>query len=116
MTDVGKGEKMSFEDVVELIFVKISEAIAKAGSGVIPEDLLGPLNKSLDQAVDVLSGAGEQVLKSGTDILEGGTDAGKAVGEKATEAGKAITEGASKALEDIGGIFKKKEKTEETEE
>ena len=43
MQDIGKGddENMSFEDVVELIFVKISEAIATVGSGVIPDDLLG---------------------------------------------------------------------------
>jgi hypothetical protein len=105
MKDVGKGEKMSFEEIVELIFVKISEAIAKAGSDVIPEELLGPLNQSLKEAVDVIGGAGEQFFNIGEGIFEGGTDAGES-----------IREGASKTLEDIGGLFKKKEKPQEPAE
>lgn len=112
MTDVGKGEKMSFEDVVQLVFVKISEAITKVGSGVIPDDLLGSLEGSLSGAVDIIGKAGSGIIEGGGDLIKGGTDAGKAVTETATDAGKAITEGASKTIEGIGNIFGKK-KTEE---
>lgn len=94
MTDVGKGEKMEFADIIELVFIKISEAIAGAGKGVIPEDLLGSLNSSIDGAVKVIGSAGEQILQTGSGILEGGADAGRA-----------ITESASKTLEGIGNIF-----------
>lgn len=108
LTDVGKGEKMTFEEVVELVFVKITEAITKAGSGVIPEDLLGSLKGSLSGAAEILGKAGGDILGAGTGILHGGTDVGKSATETATEAGKAITEGATKTIEDIGSIFGKK--------
>lgn len=112
LTDVGKGEKMSFEQIVELVFVKITEAIAQVGSGVIPDDLLGSLKGSLSGAVDVIGKTGSNILESGSNVLKGGADAGKAAADSAAEAGKAITESATKTIENIGGIFGKK-KTEE---
>ncbi len=112
LKDVGKGEKMTFDEVVALVFVKITEAIAKAGSGIIPGDLLGSLESSLRGAVDIIGKAGAGIFETGGGILKGGADAGKSVTDTASEAGKAITEGATKTLEGIGDIFGRK-KTEE---
>lgn len=81
-SDIGGAKKTTLADFVGKIFMEISGAIAAQGAGIIPADMVGPIN-------DSLSGIG----KTGEEIL------------KSTGTDKEI----QKATEGLKGLFKKKE-------
>jgi hypothetical protein len=82
-SDIGGTKKTTLADFVGKIFLEISGAIAAQGAGIIPSDVLGSVNQSL-----------ESVSKTGEEILKTGQQAGKEI-EKTTE--------------QLKGLFKKKE-------
>ncbi len=96
MTNLGGDDKLSTSRLVSTILLAISKAIAEKGTGILPDDIIGPLNTTLGQ-LDELS---ETLLKEGRDILKTGGDI-KEIGEDLGEGVKDITEG-------IGGLLKQK--------
>ncbi|MDD5135256.1 MAG: hypothetical protein PHP01_07590 [Phycisphaerae bacterium] len=83
-SDIGGAKKTTLADFTGKIFTEIAAAVATQGAGIIPADVLGSVNQSL-----------ESVNKAGEEILKTGQQAGEEI-EKATES--------------LKGLFKKKEK------
>lgn len=82
LSDIG-GKKTSLGEVTGKIFTAISAAIASQGAGIIPDNMIGSINDSL-----------EGIDKAGEEIIKTGEQAGKEI-EKATEG--------------LKGLFQKKE-------
>jgi hypothetical protein len=99
LKDLGKNDKMTLAEMSELIFTKITEAIAQAGSGIIPSELTGALSNTLNGAVGLIGDTLEGVMSN---------DVGKSI----EDAGKALGEESGKLLEGFGGLLggKKEEK------
>jgi len=55
------GKKTTLADVVGKVFAEIANAIATQGSGIIPSDMLGPIQENIGQV-------GEKILKAGESI------------------------------------------------
>ncbi len=96
MTNLGGDDKLSTSRLVSTILLAISKAIAEKGAGVLPDDIIGPLNSTLSQ-LDELS---KTLLKEGQDILKTGGDIGKGA--------KDLGEGVKDITEGIGGLLKPK--------
>jgi len=62
-SDMG-GKKKTLADVVGRIFKEIANAIATQGAGIIPGDVLGPIQENIGEA-------GKEILKVGEDIQKG---------------------------------------------
>ena len=82
-SDIGGAKKTTLAAFVGKIFLEISGAIAAQGADIIPADVLGSVNQSL-----------ESINQTGEEILKTGEQAGKEI-EKATEG--------------LKGLFQKKE-------
>jgi len=96
MTNLGGDNKLGTAQLVSTIMLAISKGIAEKGAGVLPDDIIGPLNTTLsqlDELSQTLLKEGQDILKTGEDIKEIGEDLGKEV--------KDITEG-------IEGLIKPK--------
>jgi len=68
MTNLGEDNKLDTAQLVSKILVAITTGIAKEGAGVLPDDVIGPLNTSLKQL--------EQLSQS---LLKGSDDFGNEV-------------------------------------
>ncbi|MBA7693720.1 hypothetical protein ES703_102309 [subsurface metagenome] len=100
MTDLGGDNKLSTPQLVMVILVAISKGIAQQGAGVLPDDIIGPLNISLSQ-LDQLS---QTLLKEGQEILKTGGDIGKEAKEIGEDLGKEVKD----ITEGIKGLLKPK--------
>ncbi|MGB8225805.1 MAG: hypothetical protein WCE45_02900, partial [Sedimentisphaerales bacterium] len=58
------GKKTTIADAVGKIFTEISAAIAAQGAGIIPGDVLGPIQDGVGEA-------SKEILKVGEDIQKG---------------------------------------------
>ncbi len=87
MTDLGGDNKMDIAELSGKILMAIAKGIAEKGAGLLPDNIIGPLNDQLTQ----LGEMSKTLLKEGDKILDEGKDLGKD-----------ITEG-------IKGLFKPKE-------
>jgi hypothetical protein len=81
LSDIG-GKETTLDETVGKIFKEISAAIAAKGTGIIPDDMLGSINGSLES----LGKTGEELMKT------------------TGEAGKEV----EKAAEGLKGLFQKK--------
>jgi hypothetical protein len=77
MKDLGSDGKMTTSALVSKIIVAISAGIAENGAGLIPDDIIKPLNGTLKN-LGQLSG---QLLKESKDVSEGLLKTGKGLGE-----------------------------------
>ena len=87
MTDLGGDNKMDIAELSGKILMAIARGIAEKGAGLLPDNIIGPLNDQLKE----LGEMSKTLLKEGDKILDQGKDLGKDV-----------TEG-------IKGLFKPKE-------
>lgn len=62
LSDIG-GKKTTFADAVGKIFTEISAAIAAQGAGIIPGDVLGPIQGGIGEASKELLNVGENLQK-----------------------------------------------------
>jgi len=76
MTDLGSDNKLNTAALAGKVLVAIANAIAQQGSGVLPEQMLGPLTSELSR-LKALSG----VIDKGSELLEGTKDLRKEVTE-----------------------------------
>ena len=110
MTDLGNDNDLDTVALTRIILLAIAGGIARQGGDILPDEMLGSLVSEL-QNVGALSGVivdtGTKILKAGTDIGIGTTEAGKDVGTEVIKGvediGKGITEG-------LQGLLKSKEK------
>lgn len=100
MTDLGGDNKLSTSRLVSTILLAISKGIAEKGAGVLPDDIIGPLNTTLSQ-LDELS---QTLLKEGQDILKTGEDISKEAKEIGEDLGKEVKD----ITEGIEGLIKPK--------
>lgn len=91
--DIGREKKMDIAKITELVIMKITEAIADQGSGIIPADLVNSLQ-------NILEVNGEFILEKSKELLKS-TDGIR----KSTEEVKDKTK---ETLESIGNLFKSK--------
>ena len=91
MTDLGKEKNLDIAGFVHKIFTSIVEGIAKAGSNILPDDMLGSLSEQ-----------GKALVESSKKALEKGSDIGKDLLESTKDLGEGLTEG-------LKGLFKKKD-------
>ncbi len=68
-SDIG-GEKKSLADVIGAVFTKLSKEIVAQGSGILPKDMVGPIQENIGQA-------GEQILKASGSIVKDTNEASK---------------------------------------
>lgn len=61
ISNIGTDKKTTLAEVVGRIFTEIANAIATEGAGVMPGELLGPIQKNISKT-------GEEILKTGKDI------------------------------------------------
>ena len=66
LSDIG-GEKTTLAENVSRIFTEIAKAIAAKGKDILPGDMLGPIQENVAKSLEGLTGASEQILKSGED-------------------------------------------------
>ena len=102
-TDIGgEGEEsVDTQKLITMIIEMVSEAIAKAGAGVLPDNLTDGLNQVLGQlpGIDDITDLAGGTVENATEILKDATD----IGQDAVEnVGKGLEEG-------IKGLFNKKE-------
>lgn len=69
LSDIG-GKKTTIADAVGKIFAGISAAIATQGAGIIPGDVLGPIQENIGEAGKQLLKAGEDVKKEAKDVTD----------------------------------------------
>lgn len=62
LSDVG-GNNKSLAQVVGIIFAKISSAVAARGQGIIPSELLGPIQGAVNEKLGVIQSEGTKVLE-----------------------------------------------------
>ena len=94
-------EKIDTEALITKIIEWVSNAIAEAGTGVLPADLTGSLNSVLDNLnINDISGA---TMEEATQIIENATG----VGTEAIDKTKEVTEGLQEGLK---GLFNSKDK------
>jgi len=65
MTNLGEDNKLDTAQLISKVLVAITTAIAKEGTGVLPNDVIGPLNISLKQFEQL-----SETLLKGTDKLQ----------------------------------------------
>ncbi|MFA5293448.1 MAG: hypothetical protein WC496_10490 [Phycisphaerae bacterium] len=63
LTNLG-GEKSSLSDVVGKIFAAISSEVASQGAGILPSDLLGPIQENLGKSLESIGDIGKGLFKS----------------------------------------------------
>lgn len=99
MTDLGTDDKMDMAKLSSKILLAIVSGIAEQGMGILPNDILGPMNDTLESLGSVAKVAIEEVEK----ILKEGQQAT----EKILEDTRKVGEDLKKGLDDI---FKPKDK------
>ncbi len=77
MTDLGGDNKMDIADLSGKILMAIAKGIAEKGTGLLPDNIIGPLNDQLTQ----LGEMSKTLLKEGDKILDEGKDLGKDISE-----------------------------------
>jgi len=75
MTDLGSDNKLDAAVLSGKILVAIAGGIAEQGTGVLPEEIIGPLTGELKR----LGAVSETLLKEGRKVLDEGTDLGKEI-------------------------------------
>jgi hypothetical protein len=110
LTDLGNDNDLDTVALTRTILLAIAGGIAKQGTDILPDEMLGSLVSELKNVGDipgVMLDTGVKILDTGTDIgkkaTETGKDAGKEVIKGVEDAGKGITDG-------LKGIIKPKEK------
>lgn len=95
LNDLGSDDKMTTARLTKAVLAAISEAIAKQGAGILPDDVLGSIQgklKNIGDITNILEEKGGGLLKSG--------------GKDVQESGEGLIEG-------VKGIFDKKEDTQD---
>lgn len=100
MTNLGGDNKLGTAQLVSTIMLAISKGIAEKGAGVLPADIIGPLNTTLSQ-LDELS---QTLLKEGQEVLKTGEDISKEAKEIGEDLGKEVKD----ITEGIEGLIKPK--------
>ena len=77
MTDLGSDNKMDIAVLSSKILLAIAEGIAEKGTGLLPDEIMGPLT---DQLTD-LGEISETLLKEGIKVIEEGEGLGKGITE-----------------------------------
>jgi hypothetical protein len=74
MNDLGEDNKMTTAILTAKILKAIALGIAKQGTGLLPDDIIGPMKS-------VLGKSGEMIMDTGKKVLEGGKDIQKRLTE-----------------------------------
>lgn len=112
LTNLGDDNDLDTVTLTRTILLAIAGGIAQQGADILPKEMIGSLVSQLAN-VGALPGAildtGGKILKTGTDIGKGATDAGKDVGtgviKGVEDVGKGVTEG-------LKGLLKSKDEEE----
>ena len=113
LNNLGEDNNLDTVTLTREILLAIAGGIAQQGADILPEEMIGSLVSQLSN-LGALPGAlldtGGKILKTGTDIGKGATDAGKDVGsgviKGVEDVGKGVTEG-------LKGLLKSKEEEKE---
>lgn len=79
LSDLG-GEKQPLAKVIGEIITEIANAVATQGQGIIPSDMIGPIQDAIQGQLGKITGEGQKIIE----------EAGKDIQEKATEKLKGI--------------------------
>ena len=97
MKNLGSEDKMTTAKLASKVMVAIAQGVAKQGTGILPEDLLGSMRETLGNLGDLT----DTFRKEGQKLLESGGKEAQEMLEKGQESGKELIEG-------IKGLFDKK--------
>jgi len=86
MNNLGADNKMTTAILTAKILKAIALGIAKQGTGLLPDDIIGPMKS-------VLGKSGEMIMETGTKVLEAGKDVGKELIEGGKDIQKRVSEG-----------------------
>lgn len=98
MKNLGSDDKMTTAKLASKVMVAIAQGVAKQGAGVLPEDLLGSMQETLQNLGDLT----DTFRKEGQKLLESGGKETQEMLEKGQESGKKLIEG-------VKGLLDKKE-------
>jgi hypothetical protein len=112
LTNLGDDNNLDTVTLTRTILLAIAGGIARQGADILPKEMIGSLVSQLSN-IGALPGAlldtSGKILKTGTDIGKGATDAGKDVGSEVIkgveDVGKGVTEG-------LKGLLKSKDEEE----
>ncbi len=85
MNNLGEDNKMTTAILTAKILKAIALGIAEQGTGLLPDEIIGPMKS-------VLGKSGEMIMETGTKVLEGGKD----IQEHVTEGFKSLLPGKKK--------------------
>ncbi|MHC4395269.1 MAG: DUF748 domain-containing protein [Planctomycetota bacterium] len=77
MTDLGGDDKMDTAVLAGKILLAIAKGIAEKGTGLLPDEIMGPMTDQLKE----LGTMSKTLLKEGGKVLEEGKDLGKSITE-----------------------------------
>ena len=86
MNNLGEDNKLTTAILTAKILKAIALGIAKQGTGLLPDDIIGPMKS-------VLGKSGEMIMETGKKVLETGKDVGKKLIEGGKDVQKRVTEG-----------------------
>ena len=81
MTNLGGDNKLTAVMLTKQIILKITQAITKAGKGILPKDILSSMENTLGGIMKAGKGIGEKTKVEANKILDKGKDVGSAVTE-----------------------------------
>ncbi len=80
-TDIGGDNSLA--QIIGRVFTEITNAVVKNGGGILPSDMMGSLEKGVQQQFEQLSGQGQKILeKAGEDLKQKADEALKGIFQK----------------------------------
>jgi len=104
MQNLGSDDKLSLATLATKILLAVAEGIARQGSGILPEQMLGPMKQTLESVLGRSLDLSKAVLEGGREVIETGKDALKE-GQKVLDATKGAVEQGGKVIEGIKGLL-----------
>jgi len=100
LSNLGTADKLSVAELSTKVLLAIAGGIAEQGAGVLPQEIIGPMQSFLTEQ-------GKVLLETGTQILEQGKSAGEQI---IKEGAKGIEEGIKGVGGALEGLLKKEDK------
>ncbi|RKY07554.1 MAG: hypothetical protein DRP66_06440 [Planctomycetota bacterium] len=93
MNNLGEDNKLTTAILTAKILKAIALGIAEQGTGLLPDEIIGPMKSVLGKSGEMIMETGKKVLETGKDVGKGLIEGGKDVQERLTEGLKGLLPG-----------------------
>ncbi len=96
MNNLGEDNKLTTAILTAKILQAIALGITEQGTGLLPDDIIGPMKSVLGKSGEMIMETGEKVLETGKDVGKDIIEGGKDIQERLTEGLKGLLPGKKK--------------------